>query len=321
MSIAPMISRQALDLPDLDGGLQIPYFDIRGERDGPRLTVLAGVHGAEYASIAAAREFVATLDLATVSGQIIVVPVVNVPGFWARSAFVVPADGNNLNRCFPGDPAGSYSEVLAYHVFQQLVLGSDYLLDLHAGDLPEALEPFTIYEQSVVESSSRELALAYGLAHCVRQPAASRTVAGSTCAAAADAGIPAIVAESGENGLMRRPAIEVHLAGLREVARLVGVLAGTPSPARPVQHHEGWHWLRTERAGWWQPAAPTGSSVEAGQLLGTVSDVWGDVFADILAPEAGTVLFLTTSPAVAGDGLLLGLARNAVQEPGPGGQE
>lgn len=310
-----MISRQDLDITGLGNGLQIPYFDIRGEQDGPRLTVLAGVHGAEYASIAAAREFVSTLDVTAVSGRIIVVPVVNVPAFWARSAFVVPADGKNLNRSFPGDPAGSYSEVLAHHVFQQLVLGSDCLVDMHAGDLPEALEPFTIYEQSAVESSSRELALAYGLAHCVRQPAAARTVAGSICAAAADAGIAAIVAESGENGLMQRAAIDVHLAGLRNLARFVGVLAGDPEPARPIQQHEGWHWLRTEREGWWQPAVATGSSVEGGDLLGTVSDVWGDVFAEIHAPEAGTLLFLTTSPAVGADGLLLGLARNA-PEPG-----
>jgi uncharacterized protein len=49
--------------------------------------------------------------------------------------------------------------------------------------------------------------------------------------------------------------------------------------------------------------------VPAGGLLGTMSDVWGDVFAEVRAPEAGTPLFLTTSPAVSADGLLLGLAR------------
>jgi predicted deacylase len=307
-----VIDRKTLTIPGRSGdGLDIPFFDIRGTQAGPQLTVLAGVHGAEYTSIAAAREFVATLDAATVSGRIVVMPVVNVPAFWARSPFVVPEDNKNLNRCFPGNPDGSYTDVLAHHVFDKIVLGSDYLLDMHAGDLPEALEPFTIYEESSVESSARELALAYGLRHCVRQPATVRTVAGSTCAAAADAGIPAIVAESGQNGLMQRPAIELHLAGLRNLARTVGVLAGDPVPAPVVQQHEGWHWLRTERGGWWQPAVEPGASVNGGDVLGTVSDVWGGVFAEIVAPEAGTLLFLTTSPAVGADGLLLGLARNA----------
>lgn len=306
---AATISRKAVEITSL--GLEVPYFDIRGHGDGPRLTVLAGIHGAEYTSIAAAREFVATLDPGTVTGRIVVAPVVNVPAFWARSAFVVPADGKNLNRSFPGDAGGSYTDVLAHHVFTELILGSDHLLDMHAGDLPEALEPFTLYEQSDVESTAREMALAYGLGHCVRQTSEGRTVGGSTSAAAADAGIPAIVAESGQNGLVQRDAVDRHLAGLRNLARSVGVLAGAPEAPRPVRQHEGWHWLRTEREGWWQPAVGTGAAVQGGDVLGTVSDVWGDASVDIVAPEAGTLLFLTTSPAVARDGLLLGLARDA----------
>lgn len=58
-----MISRRALALPGRGNGLQIPYFDIRGEQDGPRLTVLAGVHEAEHASIAAALEFASAVDV------------------------------------------------------------------------------------------------------------------------------------------------------------------------------------------------------------------------------------------------------------------
>jgi predicted deacylase len=301
-------TRSTLSVPGTDG-LDVPYFDIRGDRDGPQLTVLAGVHGAEYSSIAAAREFVLALDPAEVRGRIIVVPVVNVSAFWARTPFVVPADGLNLNRQFPGDPAGSASQVLAERVFSSLVVGSDFLVDLHAGDIPEALVPFTIYEESAVEAASRELALAYGLAHCVRQPAAARTVAGSTCAAAADAGIPAIVAEAGQNGLVQPSAVDLHLTGLRNLARSVGVLDGDAVPVVPVEQHDGWHWLRTEAAGWWQPARPVGATVQQGEVLGLVGDVWGDAVTEIVSPDAGTVLFLTTSPAVSADGLLLGLAR------------
>jgi len=295
------------ELPD--GGLEIPYVDVRGARDGPHLTVVAGVHGTEYTSIAAVREFALSLDPQQVSGRITAVPVVNLPAFWARSPFVVPADGKNLNRSFPGDPDGSYAEVLAHHLLQAFLTGSDYLLDLHAGDLPEALEPFAMYEESAVQAASRGLALAYGLGHVVRQSTAERTVAGSTCAAAADLGIPAIVAESGQNGLMDRSAVDRHLAGLTNVARSVGLLPGDTLPPPVVREHDGWHWLRTPVAGWWEPAVPVGVEVAAGDLLGTVSEICGGVLAEVHAPEAGVPLFLTTSPAVLADGLLLGLAR------------
>jgi predicted deacylase len=65
--------------------------------------------------------------------------------------------------------------------------------------------------------------------------------------------------------------------------------------------------LRTPTAGWWQPAVDVGKRVEAGDRLGTVLDGFGDVLEVITAPEAGVLLFLTSSPAVQADGLLLGL--------------
>ena len=40
-----------------------------------------------------------------------------------------------------------------------------------------------------------------------------------------------------------------------------------------------------------------------------LSEICGGVLAEVHAPEAGVPLFLTTSPAVLADGLLLGLAR------------
>lgn len=293
-----------------DGKLEIPYFDIKGERPGPKLTVLSGVHGCEYTSIAAVREFVRDLDPSQVSGRIVAVPVVNVPGFWARSAFVVPVDGKNLNRSFPGDPQGTFTDVLAHNIFTEFIVGADYVVDLHAGDLPEALEPFSMYEGSAVESVSRGMAVAYGAGHIVRQDAAARTVAGTSCAAAADIGIPGIIGESGQNGLLDRAAIDIHLAGLRNVARSIGVLDGDPWPVRDCQEHQGWCWLRTEHAGWWAPVVQTGSTVESGELLGTISDVWGGVREEVRAPEAGTVIFVTSSPAVGDDGLLLGIVLN-----------
>lgn len=308
-----MIDRRDLVVDDgTTDGVRIPYLDIHGSGPGPRLTVIAGVHGAEYTSIATARRFVTSLDADTVSGRIVVVPVANPSAFWARSPFVVPQDGKNLNRCFPGRPDGSAAEAIAAAVFSQVVAGSDFLVDLHAGDIPESLEPFTIYDESPVAAAARDLAIAYGFAHCVRQAAATRTVAGSSCAAAADAGIPAIIAECGGNGILDPSAVARHLDGLRNLAKTVGVLSGVPAPRRPIEEHDGWEWLRTAAAGWWQPSVTVGSSVPAGAQLGVVSDVWTDEpIAEITAPTAGTVLFLTASPAVSAGGLLMGLARRA----------
>jgi uncharacterized protein len=301
-----------LIVPLPDGVLAVPYVEVTGESPGPHLTVIAGVHGAEYTSIAAVREFARALDPAWVHGRITAVPVVNLLSFWERSAFVVPLDGKNLNRNFPGDPAGTFTEVLAHHVTEAFIRPTDYLLDLHAGDLPEALEPFVLYDESPVEEQSRRLAHAYGLGHVVRQARAGRTVGGSTSAVAADLGIPSITAEAGQNGILDRVSVDRHLTGLANITRLLGIdtrpSSGTAVSASPVEH-DGWVWLRTTTAGWWEPAVAPGTDVDAGDLLGTVSGLLGDDRTEIRAPEAGVPLFVTSSPAVTADGLLMGLAR------------
>jgi hypothetical protein len=287
----------------------IPYVRVVGTSgDGPRLTVIAGVHGTEYTSIAAAREWATELCAEEIAGQITVVPVVNVPAFWARSPFVVPLDGKNLNRSFPGGADGTAAERMAAAVTEQLIAGSDYLLDLHAGDLPEALEPFALYDESPVADRARELALAYGLGHVVRQAATGRTVGGSTSAVAADLGIPAITAEAGECGILDRSAVDLHLRGLRNTARFLGLAPGDVERFPAPVEHEGWVWLRTDAPGWWQPVVSTGQSLEEGALLGTVAPLLGGQAQEFRAPAAGVPLFITSSPAVTSEGLLMGLA-------------
>lgn len=304
-----MIKGEVLSIPGPTGsGIDIPYFELIGATPGPHLTVLAGIHGAEYSSIAAAKKFIAEVKDQEIIGRITVVPIVNILAFWARVPFVIPVDHENLNRAFPGNQYGSFTEIYAFHIFEKFIKGSDFLLDMHAGDIPESLEPFTIFEESAVEDRSLAMAKAYGLKHIVRQRAAGLVVAGSSSATAASVGIPAITAESGQNGILDPQAVDRHLAGLINLCRTLGVLAGKSWADREHKIYDGWNWLRAEKAGWWQPAKSPGELVKAGDSLGTLSDLWGEVFANVVAPQDGIVLFQTSSPAVSENGILVGLA-------------
>ena len=280
-------------------------------QDGPLLTVIAGVHGCEYVPMAAVREWTRDLEQREISGRIRVVPVLNVTAFRARSPFVVPEDGKNLNRCFPGDAGGTLAERLAYAAFTELITGSDAVIDAHCGDMVEALEPFALYEAGPAEAAARDLALAYGLGYIIRQEAGpDRAVSGTSSGAAAQAGIPAITAEAGGCGLVERHAVEAHLRGLNAVLAHLGMTAPVDAgPARPEPALLGrFLWLRCARAGWWAPAVTAGDRVTEGQVLGTVSSLDGSALQEtITAPADGVIIFLTSSPAVADDGLLLGL--------------
>ena len=301
----------ALRLDSLPGEpLVIPYARIEGAAgEGPHLTVVAGVHGAEYTGMAAVMRLIQRLDPGTLRGTITAVPILNQSAFWSRTAFVVPADGKNLNRCFPGDPAGSYTDVLAHEIFTRLIAPSDYLLDLHAGDLPEALAPFCLYEESGVEDRSRRMALAYGLEHVVRQSRATRTVGGSTSSAAADVGIPAIIAEIGANGICDEGSVDRHLRGILAVCAELAMLPEGPDVAdAPPTEYGGWIWMRSPVRGFWQSRVAAGQDVTEGELLGVLLDPLGRELQRVVAPAPGCPLFLTSSPAVGVDGLLLGLA-------------
>src|SRR6476659_5230978 len=69
---------------------RLPMWLINGVGEGPTLVVTAGVHAAEYASIAAALELGRSLDPGSISGRVIVVPVLDMPAFTARSIYPPP---------------------------------------------------------------------------------------------------------------------------------------------------------------------------------------------------------------------------------------
>jgi predicted deacylase len=303
----PTVERRTIEL----AGLTLPLVEVSGSADGPLLTVVSGVHGCEYASMAGVRRWTRELGTRELRGRVRVVPILNMTAFIGRTPFVVPEDGKNLNRCFPGNPAGTLAERLAYDVFTTLITGSDAVIDAHCGDMVEALQPFTLYEAGPAEEQARELATAYGLPYVIRQVAGpDRAVSGTTSGAAAQVGIPAITAEAGGCGLVEEHAVQLHVSGLNGVLDVLGMTDRDAAAERgqAPSYLSRFLWLRCQDAGWWEPAVRAGDAVSAGQILGTVNTLDGaDVLETILAPADGVVIFLTSSPAVADDGLLLGL--------------
>ena len=78
--------------PSTSGELQVRR-DRPRSRPGPRVSVTAGIHGAEYVSIAALREVVMGLDPAAVTGSLVAVLTANPAAFAARTIYVNPSTG------------------------------------------------------------------------------------------------------------------------------------------------------------------------------------------------------------------------------------
>jgi len=219
---------------------RLPLWLINGDEAGPTLVVTGGVHAAEYASIAAALHLGRSLDPKGLRGRVIVVPVVNLPGFAARSIYVCPLDGKNPNRVFPGDAGGTGSEQIADWIFRNVISQADYYVDLHGGDLIEALVPFTIFFRSgneQVDATSLEMAKIFGIHYLVASESP-----GSTISAASRAGIPSILSESGGQGIWTAEQVADHTNGLERLMRHLEMIPGSAPEPTPFTLLEQFLW-------------------------------------------------------------------------------
>ncbi|MGN0770215.1 MAG: succinylglutamate desuccinylase/aspartoacylase family protein [Christensenellales bacterium] len=288
-----------------------PVATVKGNQPGPCVVITAGIHGCEYPGIAAAIALFKELEPAKVNGTVRIVTVTSIEAFEKRNPFVCPVDGKNPNRFFPGDLNGTYTDIQAYHYLHDLLKGADYHLDLHGGDLVEALEPFSLCHAGAsdeVDRKSFELALYYGLPNMVKTTWDGEWKdSGTTYANAAVNGIPSVIVEAGGIGQLEQSAVNMHLWGLHNVLRHVGVLDG--KAVKPeVQIYPGFKWMYTPWRGIFYKRVSVGDTVDQGQVLGTIENYFGEQLGEIKSTVNGKVVFLTTSPAMTENGLLMGIA-------------
>jgi predicted deacylase len=322
-----------------------PVISVAGAKPGPVLFVNAGVHGGEYPAVEAVIRLGKTLDPKKISGAVILMPVLNLPAFRTRTPFVCPIDNVNPNRVFPGDPRGSYSEQMTHACINEFVVHADAYVDLHGGDIPEALVPFVICRSEAgladskardVAARSKEIAMAFGLPYVLTvskpvQPAKGQ----SSYAAAAEKGVPSILAEAGEVGQLQEEAVELLVNGVLNVMRHLAMIESVED-VRVSNDEAGsktkktarrsvattrtsaadtaastlltkFEWVYTKNAGMWYPKIAPGDVVKEGEQIGSVGDLFGEILEKIISPVNGVVLFLTINPSVLKDGLLMGI--------------
>jgi hypothetical protein len=274
------------------------------------LFINAGVHGGEYPPIEAVIRLGKMLDASAIAGTVILMPVLNLPAFRTRTPFVCPVDNVNPNRVFPGDPNGSYSEQMVYALVNEFVAHADAWLDLHGGDIPEALVPFSICRggSDAVDVKSKELAMAFGLPYVLAVNRPVQVAKGSSSyVAGAERGVPSVLAEAGGVGQLQADAVELLVDGVHRVMSHLGMLEnGLPSLPKPTVL-TSFEWLYAQQAGMFYPVIAAGDLVQQGQQVGSIGDLFGEQLALLVAPATGRVLFLTINPSVQASGVLMGI--------------
>jgi predicted deacylase len=77
------------------------------------------------------------------------------------------------------------------------------------------------------------------------------------------------------------------------------MLPGVPEPPPPTVWLSPTEVLRSPETGMFRPAVLPGASVAEGELLGVLSDWFGETLREVRAPFAGLVTYVVATPPVA----------------------
>lgn len=284
-------------------GSQLPVTVIHGSQEGAVLTLTAGVHGDEYPSIFALQRLRNTLDPSQLSGTVVLIHLANISGFHGRRIALNPVDEKNLNREFPGSANGSATEQLAYFFTTQVIPVTDYLMDLHSGSSNQTLLPH-VYSPVVydAELDARTLAFARAteLEHIVLYDERPNDPDNSISYpnTAQTRGKPALTLEVGHLGQRDEASIQQVLAACLNVLRHLKMIQEPELENDSAILYTKLHEVESTVTGIFHPRSKVGDEVDAGTLLGIVSDYFGEPQQELRASVKGTLLMLLETPAV-----------------------
>lgn len=271
---------------------------IHGRRPGPTLFVTAAIHGDEIIGAEIIRRLLRTSNLDHMRGTLIAIPIVNAFGFMNHSRYL--PDRRDLNRSFPGSAKGSLAARLANLLMQDVVVRCDIGIDLHSAAIHRENLPQIRLTESKPETM--ELAKVFGAPLILT----SRTRDGSLRYAAEEAGVNFLLYEAGEGLRFDEHAARSGVSGILRVMRHRGMISGrgiAMPKADPLLSNAS-HWLRAPVGGLLRTLKTTGDSVAKGDVLGLISDPFGEVETEIVVEYPGLLIGRTNLPIVnEGDGL------------------
>ncbi len=293
VTIAPGESRDLkLKISESFSGMtiKIPLHVRRGLDGGPVVFVTAALHGDEINGTGAVRALVQDASFQLKNGSVILVPVLNLPGFDRHSRYL--PDRRDLNRCFPGSSSGSLASRLARSIFDEIVGRSDFGIDLHTAAVRRTNVPTVRADMSRPEV--RRIAEAFGCELILNGKGPKKGLRPEACAA----GCPTVVLEGGEVWKVEPTIVECAVQGIKNVLIELGMIEGTQVKPKHQITVKKTKWVRAERGGFLQFHVAPGELVQKGQPLASNTSLLGRGQNILTSPFDGVVLGMTTLPAV-----------------------
>lgn len=293
-----------------DPATGVTVHELVGERPGPTLVVLGGVHGNEIGGIIAAARVAAT-DWELLAGRLVVVPVAHEAAH-AADLRCSPLDDGNLARTFPGDASGAPTERLARLLTDEVLARADVLVDLHTSS-PTADMPLFVGcldDGSDAATRAVDLATTFGVPLVWTHPTLGP---GRTLTVARERGIPALYVESPVGGVLNDCYLERYTDGVRSLLERLELITSSATAVRPALerwvHGDGDTdaFRATTRAGSFLGRVDLLQPVRRDETVGVVLDDTGTVVEEIRAPADGLVTTIQRTAAVSAGHPVVGI--------------
>lgn len=278
---APGRQLGSLDLPrstNTSGwsALRTPLVTVSGG-DGPSALVVGGCHGDEPEGQVAALNLVRDLRPEDVPGRLYVIPCLSLEA--SRAYTRLWPSGANMNRSFPGDPAGTPDEQLAHFLSTELFPRVDVVVDIHSGGRSGMCLPWS--EMHWVDDADQrrrmvEGMLAWNTDWCV----VYIDVAGGglLVGEAERQGKTVVSTELGGGGHVTAGIHRLAASGLRNVLRTFGILAGDVETRETLGRREPTilratdldDYLLAPATGLFETLVELGDRVELGETVGWI---------------------------------------------------
>lgn len=283
--------------------IEVPIIIERAKKDGPCVLITGGIHGDEFNGVEIVRQLISKKFNKPTSGTVICIPIVNIFGFLNQSREF--PDGRDLNRVFPGSTRGSLASRFAYHLMTEVVPHIDYCIDYHTG----GRERFNAPQIRVIDDAeTMELAKVFNSPFVIKSKNRERSFR-SSCAnegkkvllfeGGKSLSIDKEITDYGVSGAMR---VMDHL-GMRDFSAELENYSETSKTESLLIEKSSW--IRAKYSGMYHPIIRTGTFVEKGTVIGTISDPFGDFEKAVKAPNAGHIICTNQSPIInQGDALV-----------------
>lgn len=286
--------------------IHIPVMVARGTQISPVLGITAAVHGNELNGIPVIQRLFNEIDVNTLRGVIIAIPVVNIPSYIRKKRRFV--DGVDLNHIMPGKANGNVSQVYAYRFIERVISKFDYLLDLHTASHGRVNSYYIRADLS--ETRTNDLANLQNAQIIVHNPPKDGTLRG----AAADMGIPAITLEVGNPSTFQKKMIKSGVEGIHNV---LGYLKMTDDELIKTKEQtiicDKSYWIFTDTGGLLTVHVELCQMLQKGDLIATLRGVFGNMIKQYFAPENGIVIGKSVSPVNQTGGRIIHLGINIRQ--------